>query len=128
MDLADVSSIHSQNQNYKYLLFVIDVFSRYLWIQPIKDKTSKSVINALKIVLRGRKPNSIKSDKDSEFKNKEVRSFLKKEDIPGKDVYDEQEIFVILVLGMDAGDVGQVHFPEGIYGIDDVSVPVEFSH
>jgi transposase InsO family protein len=81
MDLADVSSIHSHNQNYKYLLFVIDVFSRYLWIQPIKDKTSKSVINALKIVLRSRKPNSIKSDKGSEFKNKEVRSFLKKEDI-----------------------------------------------
>ena len=29
---------------------------------------------------------------------------------------------------MDAGDVGQVHFPEGICGIDDVSVPEEFSH
>jgi len=81
MDLADVSNIRSHNQNYTYLLFVIDVFSRYLWIQPIKDKTSKRVINALKIVLRSRKPNSIKSDKGSEFKNKEVRSFLKKEDI-----------------------------------------------
>jgi hypothetical protein len=44
----------------------------------------------------------------------------------GKDVYDEQEIFVILVEGTDVGDVG--HFPEGIYGIDDVSVPGEFSH
>jgi transposase InsO family protein len=79
--MADVSNIRSHNQNYKYLLFVIDVFSRYLWIQPITDKTSKSVINALKIVLRSRKLNSIKSDKGSESKNKEVRSFLKKEDI-----------------------------------------------
>ena len=61
--MADVSKIRSHNQNFKYLLFVIDVVSRYLWIQPITDKTS------------------IKSDKGSEFKNKEVRSFLKKEDI-----------------------------------------------
>jgi hypothetical protein len=62
-EMADVSKIRSHNQNFKYLLFVIDVVSRYLWIQPITDKTS------------------IKSDKGSEFKNKEVRSFLKKEDI-----------------------------------------------
>jgi hypothetical protein len=52
-----------------------------LGTQLITEKTSKSVINALKIVLRSRKLNSIKSDKGSEFKNKEVRSFLKKEDI-----------------------------------------------
>jgi hypothetical protein len=42
-EMADVSNIRSHNQNYKYLLFVIDVFSRYLWIQPITEKTSKSV-------------------------------------------------------------------------------------
>ena len=36
MDLADLSNIRSHNDNYKYLLFVIDVFSRYLWIQPLK--------------------------------------------------------------------------------------------
>jgi hypothetical protein len=48
---------------------------------PGEFKTSKSVINALKIVLRSRKLNSITSDKGREFKNKEVRSFPKKEDI-----------------------------------------------
>ena len=90
-EMADVSNIRSHSQNYKYLLFVIDVFSRYLWIQPITEKTTKSVINALKIVLRSRKLNSIKSDKGSEFKNKEVRSFLKKEDIHTFYSQDETE-------------------------------------
>ena len=90
-EMAYVSNIRSHSQNYKYLLFVIDVFSRYLWIQPITEKTSKSVINALKIVLRSRKLNSIKSDKGSEFKNKEVRSFLKKEDIHTFYSQDETE-------------------------------------
>ena len=71
--MADVSKIRSHNQNFKYLLFVIDVVSRYLWIQPITDKTS------------------IKSDKGSEFKNKEVRSFLKKEDIHTFYSQDETE-------------------------------------
>jgi hypothetical protein len=51
-EMADDSNIRSHNQNYKYFLFVIDVFSRYLWIQPITDITSKSVINALKIALK----------------------------------------------------------------------------
>lgn len=67
MNLADLSNIKPHNDNYKYLLFVIDVFSRSLWIQSIKDKTAKNVISVLKIILSsGRKPTSIRSDKGSE--------------------------------------------------------------
>ena len=81
MDLADVSDLKTDNDNYKYLLFVIDVSSCFLWIQPVKDKTAKNVIKALEIILAERKPRSIKSDKGSEFKNKYVKLFLAKQDI-----------------------------------------------
>ena len=82
MTLSTTPHMKSNNDNYKYLLFVIDVFSRFLWIQPIKNKTAKNVISALKIILSsGRKPTSIRSDKGSEFKNAEVKKFLSKEGI-----------------------------------------------
>lgn len=82
IDLADVSNIKALNDNYKYLLFVIDVFSRFLWIQPLKDKTGKNVVSALnRILSTGRKPKSIRSDKGSEFKNKEVKTLLSQQGI-----------------------------------------------
>ena len=75
MDLADFSNIQSSNDGYRFLLVVIDVFSKFLWVQPLKDKRAQSVIKALKVILSGRKPRSIKSDKGSEFKNKDVQRF-----------------------------------------------------
>jgi len=40
MDLADVSNISDENDGIKYLLFVIDIFSKYLWVEPLKNKTA----------------------------------------------------------------------------------------
>ena len=48
MDLADLSSLSKYNDKNKYLLNVIDVFSRYAWSVPLKDKTANSVTSALK--------------------------------------------------------------------------------
>ena len=51
-------SYAGENDGYKYLLVVIDIFSRYGWVQPLKDKSSNEVIKAFdKILTEGRKPN-----------------------------------------------------------------------
>ncbi|CAC5402757.1 unnamed protein product [Mytilus coruscus] len=82
MDLAQLDGIQSFNSGFKFLLFVIDCFSKYLWIQPIKDKTHTSVLYALKNVLSGtRKPTSIRSDLGKEFKNQYVRKYLSNQGI-----------------------------------------------
>ena len=47
MDLADLSSLSKYNEKYRYLLNVIDIFSRYAWSVPLKDKTSTSIKAAL---------------------------------------------------------------------------------
>ena len=36
-DLAEMGSMSSKNQDVKYLLCVIDVFTKYTWIKPLKD-------------------------------------------------------------------------------------------
>ena len=82
IDLAQFDSIESENLGVKFLLFVIDVYSKYLWIEPMKDKTHKSVLQALKKVLAGnRRPTSIRSDLGKEFVNKYVRGYFSKEGI-----------------------------------------------
>ena len=40
-DLAEMESLSSKNKNVKYLLCVIDVFTKYAWVKPLKDKNVK---------------------------------------------------------------------------------------
>ena len=60
------------NRGVKYLLAVIDVFSNYGWLIPLKDKTGKSVASALKTIFKERKPEKMWVDKGKEFYNKDV--------------------------------------------------------
>ena len=58
------------NKDYKYLLMVIDVFNKYRWIVPLKNKQGESVAEAFKTILKkGRKPDYLWSDKGSAVKN-----------------------------------------------------------
>lgn len=75
-DLSDVSNIAKENDGIRYLLFVIDIFSRFLWVKPLKNKTAKSVLAGLKEVFKKRKPIRLRVDKGSEFVNRWVRKYL----------------------------------------------------
>ena len=78
VDLADMQSLSKYNKGIKYLLCAIDLFSRYAWVIPIKDKKGTSIVNAFqKIISEGRKPNKIWVDQGSEFYNKSFKDFLK---------------------------------------------------
>jgi len=63
IDLADLSSLSRFIDKYKYLLNVIDIFSRYAWSVLLKDKTGKSIGAALTTLFENRKPITIQSDK-----------------------------------------------------------------
>ena len=45
-DLAEIQSLSSKNKNAKYLLYVIDVFTKYAWVRTLRDKRGKTVLNA----------------------------------------------------------------------------------
>ena len=44
-DLAEMELLSSKNENVKYLLCVIGVFTKYAWVKPLKDKKGKTVLN-----------------------------------------------------------------------------------
>ena len=64
------------NRGIKYLLAVIDVFSKYGYLIPLKDKTGKSVASALKTIFKERKPEMMWVDKGKEFYNKDVKELI----------------------------------------------------
>lgn len=81
-DLADVSNLAEHNGGIHFLLIVIDVFSRYLWVVPIKQKTGQAIITAFtEVFAGGRKPTSIRTDRGKEFTNRWVTSFMKRRDV-----------------------------------------------
>lgn len=76
VDLVDVSNISRENKGYRYLLTVIDVFSKYSWAEPLKNKTGESILKAFKKIIKSRIPKKIQSDKGLEFLNKYVQKFF----------------------------------------------------
>ena len=75
-DLVDMQAFTKFNRGVKYLLAVIDIFSKYGWLIPLKDKTGKSVASALEIIFKERKPEKMWVNKGKEIYNKDVKELL----------------------------------------------------
>ena len=90
VDLADMQLIIKLNEG-KYLLCVIDLFSKYAWVVPLKDKKGASIVNAFQSILNNskRKPNKIWVDYGSEFYNNVFKIFLKDNDISVYSTHNE---------------------------------------
>ena len=56
-DLPDMQLISKFNKGFKFLLCVIDIFSKYAWIVPLKDKENESILNAFQSILKDSKEN-----------------------------------------------------------------------
>ena len=80
-DLTSVQNIAKENDGINFLLFVIDIFSRYLWVEPLRNKTAQSVLGGLKKIFGERKPLKFRSDMGGEFVNKHVKKLMKDNDI-----------------------------------------------
>lgn len=82
-DLAVFKNISRFNDGVKYLLVVVDVFSKYGWVRLLKNKTSNAVNEAFESIFttEGRKPLNIQCDKGREFVGVVSASFFKKHKI-----------------------------------------------
>jgi hypothetical protein len=81
-DLVDVQALGKYNDNFKYILSVIDVFSKFLHMVPLKSKTGTAVTAAFQSVLpQRRRPVWVRTDKGKEFLNTNFQAMLKREGI-----------------------------------------------
>ena len=82
-DLADMQLLSRYNKGVRFLLCVIDIFIKYAWVVPLKDKKGVSIVTAFESILKQshRKPNKIWVDKGSEFYSASFKKWLQDNDI-----------------------------------------------
>ena len=91
-DLVEMQQFSKWNKGYRYLLMVLDVFSKYGWIIPLKDKKGETVSEAFKTILEeGRIPGYLWVDKEKEYYNKHVKDLLEKNNIQTYSTENEEK-------------------------------------
>ena len=86
-----MQSLSRKNKGIKYLLCVIDLFSKYAFVIPLKDKKGISIVNAFNKIIKqsNRKPNKIWVDQGGEFYNNVFGKWLLYNDIIMYSTYNE---------------------------------------
>ena len=94
-DLADMQSLNKYNKGTKHLLCAIDLFSKYAWVIPLKDKKGTSIVNTFqKIISKERKLSKIWVDQGSESYNQSFKDFLKINNIEKYSTFNEEKSVV----------------------------------
>ena len=90
-DLADMQFISKFDKGFRFLLCVIDIFRKYAWVIPLKDKKGVSIVNAFQKILDKleRKPSKIWIDKGSEFCYSSFKKWLKDNNIEMYSIHNE---------------------------------------
>ena len=96
-DLVEMQKYSKWNKGVKYLLMVVDVFSKYGWIVALKDKKTESVSSAFDHIFKKskRKPEKLWTDKGSEFISKHFKDFLKRNNIMSYHTQNEEKSSVV---------------------------------
>ena len=110
-DLKDMQPLSKQNKHYKYLLNVIDLFSKYAYSIPLKSKSSTAIIKAFQSLFTSskRKPYKLWTDQGTEFTNGAFKKFLKDNNIELYHVYNEGKASVVERFNRTLGEMIQKH-------------------
>ena len=94
--LADMQLTSKFNKGFRLLLYVINIFSKYAQVVPLKDKKGVSTVDAFQKILddSDRKPNKVWVDKGSEFYNNSFTKWLKDYDIEMYLIHNEGKYVV----------------------------------
>lgn len=77
-DLVDIQRYQQDNEGFRYILTVIDVFTKIAFAVPIKSKDGNQVSDALQKIFSTYRPNYIQTDEGNEFKNAKVKNLFKR--------------------------------------------------
>ena len=95
-DLMEMQPLAKYNNGIKYILMIIDVFSKYGWIVPLKSKTGIDVAGAFKRIFeKDQKPKMLWTDKGKEFYNKHVAAVLAKNNVKLYSTENEEKASIV---------------------------------
>lgn len=70
-----------ENDNYRYMLTCIDIFSKYSWAIPLKNKTSDEVVRAFEMIFKECALSKMQTSLGKEFYNSKIQALFKKYNI-----------------------------------------------
>ena len=92
IDLASLIYYADENDGYKYLLVVIDIFSHYGWVEPLKDKTANEIVKAFdKVLQEGRIPKRLCTDSAKDFTSEKFQKYVKSKKITNFVTHTEKQ-------------------------------------
>ena len=95
-DLVEMREFSKSNDGYNYMLTVIDCFSRYAWVEPLKTKTGLETAEAFnKIFKTGHIPQKIHFDKGKEFYNKNVKELFESNKIEFFSTFSDKKAAIV---------------------------------
>lgn len=96
-DLVEMIPYAKMNKGFRYILVVIDAFSKYVWVQPVKRKNGKDVTIAMNHILKQVKtfPRNLQTDMGKEFFNKDFKSLMNKFNINHYSTYSNLKASIV---------------------------------
>ena len=96
-DLVELQEWKNANKGFRYILNVIDCFSKYAWSVPLKDKKGETVLDAFKYIVETskRRPMYVWVDEGKEFYNKDMTAWLKDENITRYSTHGEHKSAIV---------------------------------
>lgn len=96
-DLIDMQSYKNCNRGMKYILVVIDCFSKYAWAMPIKSKSKSDVVLAFKHIIKTsmRNPLNLQTDNGTEFYNEDFKKLMKSFNINHYSTYSVKKASIV---------------------------------
>ena len=95
-DLVDMQSFSKSNKGFKYILMIIDVFSKYGWAIPLKTKTGPEVTKAFRDLWRTQKPpQKLWTENGKEFYNKSMKELLEKNNVQLYSTENEEKSSIV---------------------------------
>lgn len=81
IDLLDVTPLSKYNKGVHFLLMCVDIFTRYAYVEPVKNKSGQDVSQAMKKILVIQKPDEIMADSGKEWINRSFKNLMKENNI-----------------------------------------------
>ena len=97
-DLVDMRKMAKKNSGYRYILMIIDVFSKYGWAAPLKYKKGVEVENALRKIFKQNKCKKLWVDAGREFYNKDVKKLLKDKNVEIYSTHNDEKCSQVMIF------------------------------
>ena len=95
IDLVDMTKFQKQNSGYRWIITIIDTFSKKAWAFKMKRKSAKSIMTVMVPFLRENNPQKMEFDQGTEFYNKQFINLLKKHKIKYYSVYSDRKCAIV---------------------------------